>query len=117
MGIRDNFNKISEYWKTKNFESKMAGRVVKQTIVETNFYEKYSSFVAGLSQKLDDLLVTDGNSEIVFRPNNPELSKYFERAMQDHQFSALYDIKRTKGGEYSFKQKTLMDKVDLEDFR
>lgn len=117
MAILENIKKISDYIKQKNFESKMSREVVKQTIVETNFYEKYSSFVAGLNQKLDYLLTTEEHSEVVFRPVTPEHSKYFERAMQDTQFTALYDIKRTLGGEYSFKQKKFIPKQEetLED--
>jgi|SRR5690625_1331556 len=111
MAIMENIKKIGEYWNKKNFENKMSRQVVKQTIVETNFYEKYSSFVSGLKTKLDAFLVVEGNSEVVFRPITPEHSKYFERVMQDTQFTALYNIKRTLGGEYSFKQKTFTDKA------
>lgn len=111
MGIMGNFKKIAEYQRHKNLEAKFHRDVVKQSIVETTFYEKYSSFVAGLRTKLSDLLLEEGYSEVVFRPNVQENAKYFERAMEDSQFNSVYNIKRTSGGEYVFRQKTIQDKA------
>jgi|SRR5699024_11154019 len=119
MGIKDNFAKIIDYQRKKNIETKMNREVIKQSIEETRFYKEYSSFVVGLRSKLNNLLVRDGNLEVVFRPNKHEDVKYFERAMEDNEFNIAYNIRRTVGGEYVFRQKTIKDeleKLDYEDF-
>lgn len=119
MGIRENFNKIVDFQRKKNLEVKLNREVVNQSIVETNFYKEYSSFVVGLRRKLSDLLVIEENTEVVFRPVGMDNAKYFERVMMDKEFTSVYHIRRTAGGEYAFKQKTLSDsieKVGLDDF-
>src|SRR5699024_8089832 len=119
MGIRDNFRKIREFQKKKNLEVKMNREVVRQSIVETNFYKEYSSFVVGLRGKLNDLLVKEENTEVVFRPVGTDNAKYFERAMIDKEFTTIYHIRRTAGGEYAFKQKSLTDSIEkmgIDDF-
>jgi|SRR5699024_106557 len=119
MGIKDNFKKIVDYQKSRNIETKMNREVIKQSIVETEFYEEYSSFVVGLKKKLSDLLVRDNNTEVIFRPVTPDKAKYFERAMDDKEFYTVYEIRRTKGGEYAFKQKSIskeLEKLEYEDY-
>lgn len=109
MGIFDNISKIREYQKHKSIEGRFQRDLIKQSIVETTFYEKYSSFVVGLRDKLSYLLLEEGYTEVVLRPNRPENAKYFERVMEDSQFTAVYNISRTSGGEYTFRQKTIDD--------
>lgn len=119
MGIKDNFKKIVNFQKSKNLETKMNREVIKQSMVETEFYEEYSSFVVGLKRKLSELLVKDNNKEVVFRPEGTDNAKYFERAMEDKEFYTVYEIRRTKGGEYAFRQKSIskeLDKMEYEDF-
>lgn len=111
MGIRDNLKKIKEYHEHKNLEAKFQREVIQQSIIETNFYEKYSSFVTGLKDKLNTLLLVEGYSEVTLRPTVPENAKYFERVFEDSQFISVYNIKRTSGGEYTFRQKTIEEKV------
>ena len=111
MGVFDNFKKVIDYQRHKNLEARFQRDVVKQSIMETTFYEKYSSFTVGLRDKLSSLLIEEGYSEVVFRPTYPENAKYFERAMEDSQFASIYNIKRTSGGEYVFRQKTIQDKA------
>lgn len=113
MGVMDNIKKIFDYQKDISMERRMNREVVVQSIVETTFYEKYSSFVYGLRDRLTTLLVDQNYKEVIFKPNTPDHAKYFERAMEDPQFTAMYKIKRTLGGEYTFEQKT-MDDIELD---
>lgn len=105
MGIMDNIRKIAKYQKKRNIEAKLNRQLIKQTVTETTFYEEYSSFAHGLKDKLNFLFVEKGMSEVVLAPNTPNHAKYFERAMEDTQFSSNYNIKRTLGGEYKFRER------------
>ena|SRR5699024_3326846 len=119
MGIKDNFRKIREYQKYRSMESKMNRDVAKQSRYETDFYSEYSSFVTGLKSKLQDLLNKENHSEVVFKPVDPDKAKYFERVMLDEEFTTVYIIKRTVGGEYSFQKKLLddaLERTEIEDY-
>lgn len=120
MGVKENFKKILEFQKHKNVEQNMNKDVIKQSMVETEFYEEYSSFVVGLRNKLNHLLVKEGNTEVVFRPVKQDKAKFFERAMLDREFNTGYQIRKTKGGEYSFRQISLSDvmksKLEYDDY-
>lgn len=116
----DNFRKIRDYQKKQNVVSDMNKDVIKQSMVETEFYEEYSSFVVGLRNKLKNLLVQEGNSEVILKPVKQDKAKYFERAMEDSEFNTVYHMRRTKGGEYSFRQISLSEvlskKVEYDDY-
>lgn len=109
MGIKGNIRKIIDYRKYRNLEKTVNREVIKRSIVETDFYSQYSSFIVGLKEKLDFLLIDSNYLEVVFRPVEPDKAKYFEKVLQDRQFQTLYHIKRTSGGEYAFRQRLLVE--------
>lgn len=112
MGIMRNIRNIIDFQKHKNMEVKFQRDLIKRSMVETTFYEKYSSFVVGLRDKLRYLLLEEGYTEVTLRPTEIDNAKYFERVMEDRQFTSVYNVKRTSGGEYVFRQKSFEDKAE-----
>lgn len=107
MSIREDFRRLISYYQKKNKEANVERNVVNNSIVENEFYADYSSFTAGLQERLDSLLGEEIYKEVVYAPSKPEYAKYFVAVMEDPQFEPYYHMAKTVGGEFSFRLKDL----------
>ncbi|PGT90056.1 hypothetical protein [Bacillus thuringiensis] len=115
MSIRKDFGRLIDFYRKKNKEANVERSVVKNSIVENEFYSEYSSFTAGLQEMLDKHLGDGKYKEVVYEPSKPEHAKYFVAVMDDPQFSPYYHMSKTVGGEFIFRLKDFEEMFDGDD--
>lgn len=113
MGVIDNFKRIILTYQYKNKERMLEREVTSATIEDSNFYKEFGAFSDGLSDYLETVLVKEGNSEVVIKPNTDNDAKYFRATLDDDEFNSHYIISKTSGGEFSFKLRDI--ELDIED--
>lgn len=105
MGVVADFKRLMDFQRKRNKEASVERSVAKNSVVENEFYAEYSSFIAGLQEMLDKHLGDGNHREVTYEPLKPEHAKYFIAVMDDPQFKPYYNIKKTVGGDFSFRLK------------
>lgn len=114
MGIMDNLRKIKKYNELAGRERNLEQELIRKSDEDTKFIHEYATFVEGLKDKLTVLFDIEEYEEVYFAPTTTDNAKYFRALLDDKEFREYYYIKKTSGGEFVFKLKSLDDDYDSE---